>query len=121
MVRICTGEVWVRSTMREPSGFCVEIESVVLLPRRMLGRDVERGEIVEVVLDVRALGDREAEIAPRSATISSHTWLTGWMVPWRSGRSGKRDIDLLDAEPRFERRLPADRDLRAAIASQSCP
>ena len=39
-----------------------EIERVVILPRRMLGRNVERGEIVEVGLDVRAFGDREAHI-----------------------------------------------------------
>ena len=39
-----------------------EIERVVILPRRMLGRNVERGEIVEVGLDVRPLGDREAHI-----------------------------------------------------------
>ena len=39
-----------------------QIEGVVVLPRRMLGRDVERGEIVEVGLDVGALGDREAHI-----------------------------------------------------------
>ena len=39
-----------------------EIERVVVLPRRMLGRDVERGEIVEVGLDVRTFGDREAHI-----------------------------------------------------------
>ena len=40
-----------------------EIEGVLLLPRRMLGRDVERGEIVEIVLDMRALGDGEAHLA----------------------------------------------------------
>ena len=34
----------------------------MVLPRRMLGRDVERGEIVEVGLDVGTLGDREAHI-----------------------------------------------------------
>ena len=39
-----------------------EIERVVILPRRMLGRNVERGEIVEVGLDVGALGDRETHI-----------------------------------------------------------
>ena len=37
-----------------------EIERVVVLARRMFGRHVERGEIVEVGLDVGALGDREA-------------------------------------------------------------
>ena len=40
-----------------------QIERVVLLARRMLGRDVERGEIVEIVLDMRALGDGETHLA----------------------------------------------------------
>ena len=66
MVRICTGEVWVRSTLppgrRVPSA-ALDIEGVVHLPRRMLGRDVEGGEVVEVVLDVRPLGDAEAHLA----------------------------------------------------------
>ena len=39
-----------------------KIKCVVVLPRRMFGRNVERGEIVEVGLDVGALGDREAHI-----------------------------------------------------------
>ena len=62
MVRICTGLVCVRSTGRVPSGPSREIERVVLLPRRMLGRNVERGEVVEVGLDVRTFGDREAHV-----------------------------------------------------------
>ena len=62
MVLICTGLVCVRSTGRVPSGASGEIERVVVLPRRMLGRNVERGEIVEVGLDVGTLGDREAHI-----------------------------------------------------------
>ena len=40
-----------------------EIERVLLLARGMLGRDVEGGEIVEIVLDMRALGDGEAHLA----------------------------------------------------------
>ena len=35
----------------------------MFLPRRMLGRNVERGEIVEVFLDMRPLGDHEAHLA----------------------------------------------------------
>ena len=34
MVRICTGEVWVRRSMRSPSGPRVEEEGVVHLARR---------------------------------------------------------------------------------------
>src|SRR5690606_254347 len=37
-------------------------EGVVHLPRRMLGREVQGREVVEVVLDVRPLGDREAHV-----------------------------------------------------------
>ena len=62
MVRICTGLVWVRKHRPRAVGPFGEIEGVVILPRRMLGRNVERGEIVEVGLDVRAFGDREAHI-----------------------------------------------------------
>ena len=45
-------------------GLLVEVERIMLLARRMFGGHVECGEIVEVVLDMRAFGDREAEIAP---------------------------------------------------------
>ena len=63
MVRTCTGEVWVRSTSGAPSGLLRQIEGVVHLARRMVRRDVEGGEIVEVVLDVRPFGDGEAHLA----------------------------------------------------------
>ncbi len=32
------------------------------LPRRVLGREIQRGEVVEVVLDVRPLGEGEAHL-----------------------------------------------------------
>ena len=38
-----------------------EVEGVLRRPRRMLGRMVQRGEVVVLVLDLRALDDREAE------------------------------------------------------------
>ena len=59
--RICTGEVCVRSSARSPSTV-LEIERVVHGARRMIGRHVQRGEIVEIVLDLRALGDLEARL-----------------------------------------------------------
>ena len=49
-----------------------EIERVVVLPRRMLGRNVERGEIVEVGLDVGTLGDREAHIGEDLGDLVGH-------------------------------------------------
>ena len=39
IVRICTGEVWVRSTSREPSARSRQVEGVVLLA----GRDARAG------------------------------------------------------------------------------
>ena len=43
-------------------GLGAEVEGVVHLPRRVLGRDVESGEVAEVVLDVGALGDAEPHV-----------------------------------------------------------
>jgi hypothetical protein len=43
-------------------GLRLEIEGVVLLAGRMLGRDVQLGEVVVVSLDVRTFGDGEAHI-----------------------------------------------------------
>ena len=45
MVRTCTGEVWVRSTWLRAVRLRREVERVVHLPRRMIGRDVELGEL----------------------------------------------------------------------------
>ena len=61
MVRICTGEVCVRST----GGGSLprrgrQIERVVVGARRMMRRDVQRAEIVPVAFDVRTLGDGAA-------------------------------------------------------------
>ena len=66
-VRICTGEVWVRSSSR-PDGSPVgrrrvEVERVVHVHRRMVGREVEREEVVPLGLDLGPGGDGEAELA----------------------------------------------------------
>ena len=60
MVRICTGEVWVRSTGGAPSPRRRQIERVLHLPRGVVGRDVEGAKLYPVVLDVGAFGDRAA-------------------------------------------------------------
>ena len=39
-----------------------QIEGVVLLTGRVLGRNIERRKIVEILLDMRPLGDREAHL-----------------------------------------------------------
>jgi hypothetical protein len=46
----------------------------------MLGRDVERREVVEILLDMRPLRHGES-ISPKIATISSIVWLMGWICP----------------------------------------
>ena len=49
-----------------------EIEGVVHLPRRVLGRDVERREIVEVVLDVGPFDDPEAHVGEDRDQLVQH-------------------------------------------------
>ncbi len=44
----------------------------MLLPRRMLGRNVERREIVEIILDMRAFGHGKAEIAENLHHLFPH-------------------------------------------------
>ena len=66
MVRICTGEVWVRRSSRpagSPSRGCIDIERVVHVHRRMVGRKVEREEVVPLGLDLGADRDGEPERA----------------------------------------------------------
>ena len=57
MVRICTGEVWVRS-----SSPVLQEEGVLRVARRMVVREVERLEVVVVVLHLGPLGDAVAEL-----------------------------------------------------------
>ena len=53
-------------------GLLGDIERVVHLPRRMIGRDVQLGEIVVVEFDVRAFGDGEAEIGEDRRDLVEH-------------------------------------------------
>ena len=122
MVRICTGEVWVRSTWRLPSRRSRQIEGVLLLPRRMLGRDVERGEIVEIVLDVGPFGDGEAHLAEdRDELVDG---LADRMdAALGLGPHRQRDVDPLAGEPRARaprrRAAPAAASSAASISSLS--
>ena len=72
IVRTCTGDVCVRSSMREPSGFGVEIERVVHLARRMAFGEIQLGEVVVVGLDVRTFGDREAHVGEDRGELVDH-------------------------------------------------
>ena len=60
MVRICTGEVWVRSTGGGCVALCRQVERVVVGARRVVCGDVQRAEIDPVDFDVRTFGDRAA-------------------------------------------------------------
>ena len=44
----------------------------MLLPRRVLGRDVEGVEVVPVALDLRPLGDGEAEVGEDGGDLVHH-------------------------------------------------
>ena len=63
ITRICTGDVWVRSSTvpSSASGRVVGEQRVEAAARRMAARHVERLEVVEVGLDLGAFGDLEAE------------------------------------------------------------
>ena len=56
MVRICTGEVWVRSRTSSD-----DVEGVLHVAGGVVLRDVERLEVVVVRLHLGPVGDREAE------------------------------------------------------------
>ena len=60
ITRICTGDVWVRSTTL-PGLAELDVERVLHVARRMAGRDVERLKLYQSALDLGALGDGEAE------------------------------------------------------------
>ena len=72
MVRTCTGEVWVRSTWLRAVGLRRDIERVLHLARGMVGRDVQLGEIVIVIFDVRAFGDGETQIGEDGGDLVQH-------------------------------------------------
>ena len=56
----------------------IEIEGVVHRPRRMVGRDVERLKIAEIVFNFRAFSDRETD--PREQRLNSRQRTTQWMI-----------------------------------------
>jgi len=81
-----------------------EIEGRLHLPRRMIGRDVQLGEIVVVILDVRTLGDGEAKIGEDRGDLVEH--LRNRMnATLRFGPGRQRDVDRLVAEARIQSRI----------------
>ena len=87
-----------------------EIEGVVLLPRGVLGRDVELGEVEVVGLDVRPFGDGEAHVGEDLDDLVEH--LADGMDAAAGERAephGQRDVGLLG--------LRAGRRARASSAA----
>ena len=71
----------------------------MVLPRRMLGRDVERVEVVEVGLDVRPLGNREAHIGEDLGDLVGHlAHGVDAALGKRSFAHRKRDVGVLGGE-----------------------
>ena len=81
-----------------------QIEGIVLLPRRMLGRNVERGEIVEILFDMRAFGDGEAHLAEdRDQLVDGLADRMDAAVA--VGFHRQRHVDALFGKPAQKRRL----------------
>ncbi len=104
MVRTCTGEVWVRSSSREPSGFGLK-KNVSCISRA--GWPSGKFSLVKLRSSVSMSGP-SATAKPMSAKIavsSSITWLIGWMRPASAGasRTGSVTSTRLGVEPRVER------------------
>src|SRR5205807_7157524 len=81
-----------------------EIERVVQRPRRMIGRDVERFEVVEVVFDFRAGGDLEAGAAEQR--LDTQPRLGDW-VQSPVFLSAPRQRDVYATRGKLEVRLGA--------------
>ena len=73
-------------------------EGVVHLPRRVLGREVQRREVVEVVLDVRAFGHARSPSRRRwRSSRPSPAWSDG-REPLRRGGGGQGEVDALGGQ-----------------------
>ena len=80
-----------------------QIERIVLLPRGMLRRDVERGEVMEIVLDMRPFGNGEAHLAEdRDQLVDRLADRMDAAVVLGLHRQG--DVDAFLRQPPIERR-----------------
>ena len=95
-----------RSTFGSSPVGRLEEERVVLLARRVADREVQRGEVVVIGLDVRAFGDGEAHVGEDGRDLVRHL---ADRVDAAGGErvdaAGQGDVDALGGELRFERRL----------------
>ena len=81
--------------------FFRQVEAVVHLPRRVVGRNVERGEIVEVVFDVGAFGDGEA-LGGEDGDDFVHHLADRMDSAQRLGAHRQRHVDPLGGELGFQ-------------------
>jgi hypothetical protein len=83
----------------------LQIEGVVHLPRRMLGRNVERAEIVLVILDIGPGGDHETKFAEQgdrpTAYIAGEEGAGAAGVGLRYGRGALHMKDLSASQEVF--------------------
>ena len=80
------------------------IESVLHLARRMVGRDVQPGEVVVVEFHVRAFGDAKAQVGKDGDDFFQH--LADGMDGAAVFRTrGQGDIELLGCKPCIQRRF----------------
>ena len=95
----------------------MEIERVVLLPRGVLGRDVELGEVEIVGLDVRTFGDGEAHVAEDLDALVEHL-ADGMDAPVLQGprRTGSV-MSAFSLASRRRKRLRSSSALRPSSAS----
>ena len=102
MTRIWIGLVWVRSTLRSPQRILGQEEGVVHLPRRVLGREVQAGEVVEVVLDVGPFGDRKTHFGEDGDDLVHHLHrrMHRALAP---GRGGQGEVDALGGKALVQR------------------
>ena len=97
MPRTCTGEVWVRS--RLPS---VQPERVLHVARRMVGRNVERVEVVIFGLHFGAVEHREPERGEQIFDFALDLRDGMQAAAARAGR-GQREIEPFGVEARAQR------------------
>src|ERR1700744_4798848 len=75
-----------------------QIEGVLHLARRMVWRDIEGGEVLEVVLDIRTFGDAETHLAENGDdlidSLADRVQATFALGAWR-----QRQVDRFEGQP----------------------
>ena len=106
MVRICTGEVCVRSSRRSRAGLLLlpgDEQRVLRVARRMVRRKVQRLEVVVVGLDLGTFADGVAHRLEDRDDLVHHAQ-HGMFDADRALDAGKRDVETLGGELGIGRR-----------------